>query len=47
MRALLRYAILKTSREQLLPALVFSPAVVFLAPLLGVAGYTLVKGNPV
>lgn len=47
MRALLRYAILKTSREQLLPALLFSPAVVFVGPLLGVAGYNLVKGNPV
>jgi len=47
MRALLRYAILKTSREQLLPALLFSPAVVFVAPMLGVAGYNLIRGNPV
>lgn len=47
MRALLRYAILKTSREQLLPALLFSPAVVFLAPLIGIAGYNLMRGEPV
>jgi len=37
MRALLRYAILKTSREQLLPGLILAPGMLFLAPLLGIA----------
>lgn len=47
MRALLRYAILKTSREQLLPGLLLAPAVIFLAPLLLIAVHNAVRGQTV
>lgn len=39
MIALLHYALLKSSRERFLYALIFSPAIMILAPLLGVTGY--------
>ena len=47
MRALLRYAILKTSREQVLAGLLFAPAVIFAAPLLGIAGHNAIRGETV
>ena len=47
MTAILRYAILKTWREQLLQALLLAPAVIFLAPLLGLAGRSVLRGESV
>jgi hypothetical protein len=45
MMALLRYAFLKSAREKFLVALLISPAVMLLAPLLGVAALALLQGH--
>lgn len=46
MTALLRYAFLKTAREQLLAGLLLAPTVIFLAPLTGIAIYMAAIGRP-
>lgn len=44
MIALLRYSILKSRRENFLFALLFSPAIMILAPLLGTVAYWMTRG---